>query len=275
MFGTEEARRDYSSRTPASSGQNWCTYTTDRPEVVVARACAFNYEDDNAMKRDQADLVSALHASGASNVLFDVRENGGGSFDPAFFAAFTDRAYAIPMKRLYFGPGLRADPQQISQVTMFLDPMPGPQQRLANDMQEHPDAQYSTAYPFFCQTADCGPDEATYPPGDSPPPWTVSVLTGPFCVSACDDFVSIIADNAMGKLVGMPTASGDSPFQYALPITFANGEVVDLTLTVGDSLRPGTTTIVEGHPATIDFPLRPSADNRGRYLDAAIAAAFP
>jgi hypothetical protein len=260
MFGTAEAHRDYSTRTPVASGKNWCTYATDRADVVVARACSFHYEDDS-MTSDQASLLAALRDSGASNVLFDVRENGGGSFDPAFFSAFTDRAYAIPMKRLFFAPGLRANPKQMSQVTMFFDPMTNAQQTLTQDMLQHPAAKYSIAYPFFCQTADCTPDEATYPPGDSPPPWTVAVLTGPFCVSACDDFVSIIKDNGMGTLVGMPTASGDAPFQYPLPITFANGVTVDLTLTIGDSLRPNTTTILEGHPAAIDVPLPPTADN--------------
>lgn len=272
-FGTAEAFRDYGGRQPSSRGVNWCTYTSGQPGLVVARACSFDYPDAQSLRRDQGALLEALRGMQATRVLFDVRENGGGSFDPAFFGAFASASYKIPVKRLYFAPGFRANPELLSRAGLFMDPIPNPAARLKEEMIARPDALYSSDYAFFCKTAACDASEAVYPAPAVAPTWKAAVLTGPYCVSACDDFVSIMKDNGIATSIGMPSAAADAPFQYAMPIVFANRKSLDVTLTVGVSLRPGTTTILEGNPPSIDVPLLPSASNRGQYLDAAIAAA--
>ena len=51
-------------------------------------------------------------------------------------------------------------------------------------------------------------------------------------------------------------------------LPLADGTAFDLELTVGISYRPNTNHVVlEGNAPALDFPLYPSAKNRGRYLD--------
>jgi hypothetical protein len=56
-------------------------------------------------------------------------------------------------------------------------------------------------------------------------------------------------------------------------LALADGSEVALRLTVGVSFHPGTDTPLEGHPAPIDVPLAPTADNRGGLVRAALSRA--
>ncbi len=267
-FGSSEAATDYERRTPFASGEQWCAYDVDA--VTVVRACSFAYVDRDALVRDQQAMLDAIEVRAPARVLFDVRENGGGDFDPVFFGAFTDRSYAIPLKRFYFGPALREDPGLLDRAIVFLERVPDPIALLEGELARGED--FSRAFPFFCRTAACEATEATYE-GRGLPTYEVAVLTGPGCASSCDDFVSILRDNAIASTVGVPSAGADSPFRYVLELALADGTTFDLVVTAGVSERPGGTTILEGHPPPIDVEVAQVRENRGNYLSDAVARA--
>jgi hypothetical protein len=80
-------------------------------------------------------------------------------------------------------------------------------------------------------------------------------------------------DNGIARTAGTPSAGADSPLRYWAALPLANGESVDLVVTVGVTDRPGSSdSVLEGSPPAIDFPVAATAQNRGRYLDAVLAA---
>jgi hypothetical protein len=160
-------------------------------------------------------------------------------------------------------------------VPLYLEPMKNATATaiVRDEMLANPSAEFSREFPFFCRTATCAIDEAKYQPQAAAPTVPVAVLTGPFCMSSCDDFVSILRDNGMVKVAGMASAGADSPFRFPIALEFANGTGVDLEVTVGISHRPDAAgTILEANPPPVDVAVRPTAENRGGYLKAVVAA---
>ncbi len=276
MFGTAEARRDYQSRTPTKSGANYCVYdatgSTPASTIAIVRWCSFDYERPSGLEDDEASLSAHLSKSPPAHVLFDVRENGGGTFDPAYFAAFTTASYRIPTKALYFAPAFREDPSALDRIQYYLEPLADPAGKMRADMAAHPTATFSSERPFFCRTATCSEAEATEAGGATAPTFTTAILTGPLCLSACDDFVSIMRDNGLATLVGTPSAGADSPYRYPVSLPLAKGSV-DLEVTVGVSYRPTPGhEILEGHSPAVDKIVRQAASNRADYLGSVITA---
>jgi hypothetical protein len=107
----------------------------------------------------------------------------------------------------------------------------------------------------------------------APQPFAAAVvlLAGPGCVSSCDNFVSLIRDNGLGKLAGLPPRGGDSPVRLPLARTLQNSQPFSFVLTVAVNYRPGG-LVLEGNPPSPDFPVAPSASNRGKYLEAVLSA---
>jgi hypothetical protein len=265
-YGTSEAASDYSARTSLATGMNYCVYDGGASDLRVVRYYSFQYDTPADMLADEAALVSYLHQNGVERVLFDVRENGGGGVDPTFFGNFTSTTYAFVSNRLYYADAFKGDPGLISSV-LFLDQsvVPTLESALASD----PAATFSPELPMICKTAGCPLTDVNYPPAASAV--EAIVLTGPGCVSACDNFVSVMKDNNIAKLAGMPSAAADSPHRYWAELSLADGEAFDLVLTVAVSDRPGTNGVVlEGHPPAIDFPVSPTPSNRGGYLNAVL-----
>lgn len=99
----------------------------------------------------------------------------------------------------------------------------------------------------------------------------VVVLTGPDCVSACDDFTAVMKDSGVARIAGMPPAAGDSPVRVRVPLELADGTSFGVVLTVAVNRRPNG-AVLEGAPDMPSVPVFPSAANRGRYLDTVLGA---
>src|SRR4029079_18191526 len=93
-FGSAEAESDYGSRKPVASGAGYCVCST--PSASVVLYCSFYYDTRADLVADEASLMDALGKLAPSHVLFDVRENGGGDFDPPFFGHFATAGFLLP-----------------------------------------------------------------------------------------------------------------------------------------------------------------------------------
>jgi len=220
--------------------------------------------------RDQGELLDHLARTGVQRVLFDVRENLGGDFDPVFFGAFTDGAYEQPQKSFVFSPHFKAEPARIADANVYVallsgEPIPDGAARIEQSLRETPQRERSPPLPFYCQTRRCAPDEAVL---TSHILFRAAVLTGPRCFSACDDFIAIFRDNSIAPTIGQPTAAGDAPYSFDTALPLADGSSAALRLTVGVSLHPGTETPLE-------VILRPSMCRCRPALTTAVPSSTP
>jgi hypothetical protein len=300
-----DADGDYAAE-PTFQGLGACVYATDDPTTRVVRyhslwtpetldpverAClerklpflSYRLTLDEAdasgprglLVRDQGELLDHLARNGVQRVLFDVRENVGGDFDPVFFGAFTADDYAQPKKSFVYGPYFRAAPERIADANVYVAllsgaPVDDGAARIEQHLRDNPDSETSPPLPFYCQTPACDDEEAILS-SRSNVVFRAAVLTGPRCFSACDDFVAILHDNGIAPTIGQPTGAGDAPYSFDTTLPLADGTTAELHLTVGVSFHPGTELPLEGHPTTIDVPLLPSAQNRGGFVAAALA----
>jgi hypothetical protein len=229
------------------------------------------------LQRDQGELLDHLARRAVRRVLFDVRENTGGDFDPGFFGAFTSGSYAQPLKRFVYKPWFREDASRIRQANVFValldgSPVDSGAAAIEDFLRKNPSSEASPPLPFYCQTQACAEAEARLE-SRSNVVFAAALLVGPKCFSACDDFVSIFRDNGLARTIGQPSGAGDSPYSYDVDLPLAGQRVARAHLTVGVSFHPGTGVPLEGHPAFIDVPLPPTAENRGRYVAEALARA--
>jgi len=302
-----DADGDYEAE-PTFEGLGACVYSTDEPETRVVRyhtlytpdtfdarerACleqklpylSYRLTLDEAdalgprglLERDQGELLDHLARAGVRRVLFDVRENQGGDFDPVFFGAFTEGSYAQPLKSFVFGAYFREAPERIAAANVYVallsgEPIEGAASRIEQYLRDTPGAERSEPWPFYCRSRACDSSEATLR-SESSVVFRAAVLTGPRCFSACDDFVAIFRDNGIAQTIGQPTGAGDAPYSFDTTLALADGSEAALRLTVGVSFHPGTETPLEGYPATVDVPLAPAAENRGGLVRAALSLA--
>ncbi len=300
-----DADGDYAAA-PTFEGLGFCVYATDDPTTRVVRyhtlytpetrdpverAClerklphvSYPLTLDEAdvsgprglLQRDQGALLDHLARAGVQRVLFDVRENRGGDFDPVFFGAFTAGPYVQPEKSFVFGSYFQRSPERIRDANVYVallsgDPVDDGVARIEQFLRAHPGSERSPPVPFYCQTPACSDDEATLS-SQSNIVFRAAVLTGPHCFSACDDFVALFRDNDVAPTLGLPTGAGDAPYSFDTKLALADGSTAALHLTVGVSFHPGTSSTLEAHPTTVDVPLPPDASNRGGVVAAALA----
>lgn len=79
----------------------------------------------------------------------------------------------------------------------------------------------------------------------------VVVLTGPDCMSSCDQFAAIMKDNGIATLAGLDPRGGHSPFRAAVELKLKNGAAFKITVTTGVGLRPDGSAL-DGNPARVD-----------------------
>jgi hypothetical protein len=233
------------------------------------------------LQRDEQELLAWARTQGVPRLVFDLRENGGGDFDPPFFANFTDASYSIPIKRFVYGTAFQANPALVLQGNLFLlgpdgNGIEGTESRVQQALLLNRNATLSDPFPFYCQTNKCPASEATLTPSCVPTKGKklkATLLVGPTCFSSCDDFTSIMVDNGNATSIGMSTGAGDSPFNSDMQLPMAFGvPPVTFHLTTGISYHPKSSSLVmEAHPAPVAKVVRPSAANRANYLDALLA----
>jgi hypothetical protein len=265
--GGDPSFGQFSSLTARMKAMSYAIPSADLP-FVGASGPGQMLDPVGMMKIDLAHLVTFLQGAGDPSLLIDVRENGGGNFDPSIISAFATAPAVGLATQIVFGPSIHANPNLLDGAVA-----PGPQASLAKAyLLAHPMAATSPLYPFICETSACNISERTIAPATSPLTGGAALFTGPDCVSACDDFVASLHDNGLATSIGMPTCGADSPVRVPLELTLTDGTTkVSLELTVGENLRPGG-QILEGHPPHVDVPLYPTKANAGKYLAAALSA---
>ncbi|MBK8167770.1 MAG: hypothetical protein IPK64_17625 [bacterium] len=245
---------------------------TRRADTKILRYVSFNYGNEADFPPELAAIARHLREAGARRVLVDVRENAGGAFDPALVGLFTPQPFRIMTKSLYYGERLRTHPEAIG-----LDPglelwTEEEARLLRDDLAARPAATWSREIPFFCRTAACAEAE-TVLRYDGSPGFETVVLCGPATFSSGDMFVTLMKDNGVAKLAGMPSGAGDAPYRWTLDYPLADGTRVTLRLTNAVSYRPYTGGLtVEGNPPALDFPVFPTRANAAAYLDSVLAA---
>jgi hypothetical protein len=222
--------------------------------------------DEQAMLLlDHRQLMGHLAAKGAARVVFDVRENGGGSFDPIIVADFAMAPFRQLATQVVFGEGLKNEPS-------LLDDAGPTAKRAKTYLKANQEAQVSPLYPFICRTAACGDADFTITPPSPRLGASAVVITGPYCASSCDNFAVLMKDAANARIVGMPARAADSPVRVNFTARLADGKsAASFVLTVAVNKR-ATGAVVEGVPAALDVAVFPSAATRGAMPEAVLAA---
>ena len=120
---------------------------------------------------------------------------------------------------------------------------------------------------FECSTAGCSsPADIEGKPSGSGLRYETALLTGPYCVSSCDQFVAAFADNAMGEVVGLPGCGASAPFRGRRKFNLADGETFSITLNTGLTLRPNG-EVLEGNPPVPTRLMYPRRNGLREALD--------
>ncbi len=276
---TGEFSADYNGHNPDFSGLNFCVFNNingfliikyfsflydfeDNPTRLWNKAAAMSYKTKpidplkSAMQQiplqDHEQLRRILEKRKPKKILIDVRENYGGDVFPYLMSMFAKRPFRILSRKLIFSTYMREQADFFKEALKMGDPEMTP--ILTGQLGNNSDS--SNLLPFICLTKNCDLGEATYQPslgnvlGNS----QIYVLAGPRCVSSCDQFVAIMKDNQIAKIIGLPSNGGHSPFRAFLPIKLENGSILKIKITVGEGYRPNGEPL-EGNPAKPDVRL--------------------
>ncbi len=101
------------------------------------------------------------------------------------------------------------------------------------------------------------------------------VFSGPDGGSHLDQFVSIVGDNGLGPILGMPPGGYSNTWEWEQILTYPGTErpVVGFMWNIGHTIRPNG-EILEGNPAAVTHPIPLTAENAGEYYDLLLGEAF-
>jgi hypothetical protein len=101
------------------------------------------------------------------------------------------------------------------------------------------------------------------------------VLSGPNGGSHLDQFISIVGDNQLGPIIGMPPGGYSNTWEWEQILTYPGTDqpVVGFMWNIGHTIRPNG-EILEGNPAQVTHPLPLTAGNAGEYYDILLAEAL-
>jgi hypothetical protein len=212
---------------------------------------------------DTLNLGRYLNQQTYPNLLVDVRNNGGGSIPTNLTALLARERFKTPTLEVIYTPLMRSDSAFLQESLTFVRT----QSKLVLDqLARDKNAYKSSRFPFNCKTSNCNINEAEYDPNQSVKKFNVAVLTGPGCVSACDHFVSMVKDNDLGLVVGLPSRGADSPTRAKKEFALKNGESFSLVFTTAIGYRANGEP-QEGNPAQVNYYLFSEDD----YLSKMIA----
>lgn len=270
-----EFSADYKDYKPQFKGINFCIFINIKGYFII-KYFSFYYDFNNDIPRlwkkllglsykpkelnnqqpdsiaistqDQKYLEQLLKKYKPKKVLIDVRENYGGDVFPNFIRLFSRKPFSLLKRQVLLSEYMKSHPNFLLESLQLGDAEMKPITLKAQEKGE----KLSPLFPFFCLTPKCQIEEATYQPEPYTKKFKVFVLAGPRCVSACDQFVAIMKDNGIAKIVGLPTNGGHSPFRAFLPLSLKNNSVVKIRITTGEGYRPNGEPL-EGNPAQPDI----------------------
>ncbi len=203
-------------------------------------------------------LGNYLNQQTLPNLLIDVRDNPGGDPMPDLIGLFAAQPFQILTRELAYPPLIRGD-KNFLQATLTRSEDSRMTPLIMEHMAREKDAARSPRFPFNCRTAACNVSEATYEPQSGVKKFNLAILSGPRCVSACDQVVAIIRDNALGKVVGLPARGGHAPFRAPKDMLLKNGQVFTMVFNTGVGYRPNGEPL-EGNPPQVEYYLWPEDD---------------
>lgn len=100
----------------------------------------------------------------------------------------------------------------------------------------------------------------------------LGIISGPHGGSHLDQFVSIVVDNGLGPVVGMPPGGYSNTWEWDEVLTFpGTGQpVVEFMWNIGHTIRPNG-EIAEGNPVAVDEWMPLTADNVTTYYEDMLA----
>lgn len=124
---------------------------------------------------------------------------------------------------------------------------------------------YSNAVPFKSAHAPRDSD-GILEPGPVHFRGPIAIISGPSGGSHLDQFVSIISDNGLGPVAGMPPGGYSNTWEWEETLIFEPGgqPVVGFMWNIGHTLRPNG-EVLEGNPVEVDEWIPLTADNVADY----------
>jgi len=101
------------------------------------------------------------------------------------------------------------------------------------------------------------------------------VLSGPNGGSHLDQFMSIVADNDLGHIIGMPAGGYSNTWEWTEVLSFpgTNQPVLSFMWSIGHTIRPNG-EVLEGNPAPVDEWVPLTARNAGSYYEILLSRAW-
>jgi hypothetical protein len=101
------------------------------------------------------------------------------------------------------------------------------------------------------------------------------VFSGPNGGSHLDQFMSIVADNQLGWIMGMPAGGYSNTWEWEEVLYFPGTEqpVIGFMWSMGHTIRPNG-EVLEGNPAQVDEWIPLTSDNSGQYYEILLNRAF-
>ncbi|MFA6584546.1 MAG: S41 family peptidase [Elusimicrobiaceae bacterium] len=281
-----ENDKDYADFKFDFAGVNYCIYKDSATKTLLLRYLSFYYRlppayvwnrtaflsynpkpvntaspypfMDQLAEIDSAELRAYLNRQDWNRLLIDVRENDGGTEPIEFLRFLADKPFKQNMRSLVFTPLMRRNHSAFDAALAEIE-VHGLSDLLAENFQNR-EAKESFLFPYSLSCpGKCALDSLTnaeVQPDKGAHKFVVAVLSGPFCVSACDQFVSTFKDNDMGRFFGLPSRGGTMPSSIRKEFALDNGEKFHIRLAIGKGYRPNG-EILEGNPPAPDFFLYP------------------
>jgi hypothetical protein len=206
---------------------------------------------------DHSQLKELLNKVKPKLVIMDVRENMGGNISPYLVAIFAKEKFRLLKRKMIFTDKIKSDRDFFEQSLTLTN---GEMTTLLRTDLKTKKNKESRLFPFFCQTAWCTEKEVDYEPDRTVFKTETVLLTGPRCMSSCDQFAAILQDNHIAKIAGLSPRGGHSPFRSDLSLKLKDGSVFKIGVTTGLGFRSDGDKLgvsLDGHPALPDIKLWP------------------
>jgi len=206
---------------------------------------------------DVLNLGNYLNQQSFPNLLMDLRGNGGGNIILELETLLAAKPFLGPMREFAYTPLVRSDPDFQQGMLHFTDTLM--RQIILNDLARKTDAPRSQRFPWNCRSKSCNLSEASLEPNRSVKKFNLAIVTGTGCASACDNFTSVMLDNGLAKVVGLPSNGGATPYNATKEFALKNGVKFTLRISAGFAIRPNGESL-DGNPAVVEYYLFPEED---------------
>jgi hypothetical protein len=213
---------------------------------------------------DVLNLGNYLNQQSLPNLLMDLRGNGGGNVILELEMLLAAKPFLGPMREFAYTPLVRSDPDFQQGMLFFTDTFM--RQIILNDLARKTDASRSQRFPWNCQSKSCNLSEANLEPNRSVKKFNLAIVTGTGCASACDNFASVMLDNGLARVVGLPSNAGATPYNATKEFILKNGVKFTLRISAGYAIRPNGESL-DGNPAAVEYYLFPEDDYIAKMIE--------